>query len=179
MGEYELELKQAMSYLSRSKKVVFLGQAVEFPGTAMSSTLDGVDREKLIEMPVEEDLQMGIATGFALSGFIPVSIFPRWNFMLLAVNQIINHLDKLPLLLDTQSTPKVIIRTGIGSVYPLDPGPQHKGDFTDAFLSMCKNIEVIRLDNKEMIFPSYKKALLRNDGKSTLLIEWSDKYNDK
>ena len=179
MGKYQLELKRAMSYLGENKKVVFLGQAVEFPGTAMSSTLEEVDRDKLIEMPVEEDLQMGIATGFAMSGFIPVSIFPRWNFMLLAVNQIVNHLDKLPLLLDTKNAPKVIIRTGIGSVNPLDPGPQHKGDFTDAFLSMCENIEVIRLDNKEMIFPSYEKALLRDDGKSTLLIEWSDKYYDE
>jgi len=44
---------------------------------------------------------------------------------------------------------------------------------------MCENIEVIRLDNKEMIFPSYEKALLRDDGKSTLLIEWSDKYYDE
>ena len=176
MGGYQLELKRAMSYLAMNEKVVFLGQAVEFPGTAMSTTLEGIDKEKLIELPVEEDLQMGIATGMALSGMIPVSIFPRWNFMLLAVNQIVNHLDKLPELLTVNSGPKVIIRTGIGSINPLNPGPQHIGDFTEAFKNLCQNIDVIRLDSKEIIFPSYKRALERDDGVSTLLIEWSDKY---
>jgi pyruvate/2-oxoglutarate/acetoin dehydrogenase E1 component len=167
-----------MSYLAMTEKVVFLGQAVEFPGTAMTTTLEEIEKEKLIELPVEEDLQMGIATGMALSGMIPVSIFPRWNFLLLAVNQIVNHLDKLPELLKTDSCPKVIIRTGIGSINPLNPGPQHRGDFTEAFKALCQNIEIIRLDSKEMIFPAYKWALERDDGVSTLLIEWSDKYNE-
>jgi pyruvate/2-oxoglutarate/acetoin dehydrogenase E1 component len=178
MGGYQYELKRAMTYLAMNEKVVFLGQAVEFPGTAMSTTLEEIEKEKLIELPVEEDLQMGIATGMALSGMIPVSIFPRWNFMLLAVNQIVNHLDKLPELLTTDSCPKVIIRTGIGSINPLNPGPQHRGDFTEAFKALCQNIEIIRLDSKEMIFPAYKRALERDDGVSTLLIEWSDKYNE-
>jgi hypothetical protein len=29
-----------------------------------------------------------------------------------------------------------------------------------------------------MIFPEYKKAYDRTDGVSSLLVEWSDKYND-
>jgi hypothetical protein len=60
----------------------------------------------------------------------------------------------------------------------MDPGPQHKGDFTEAFKSMCKNIEVVRLDSADSIFPTYKKALDREDGVSTIIVEWSDKYND-
>jgi hypothetical protein len=79
-------------------------------------------------------------------------------------------------LLPVNSGPKVIIRTGIGSINPLNPGPQHRGDFTEAFKNLCQNIDVIRLDSKEIIFPSYKRALERDDGVSTLLIEWSDKY---
>ena len=72
--------------------------------------------------------------------------------------------------------PKVIIRTGIGSVNPLHPGPQHTGDFTEAFKLMCPNLNVVRLDNASMILPEYEKALERNDGVSSILIEWSDKY---
>ena len=178
MGIYQTELKRAMHYLAANEKVIFLGQAVAFPGTAMTTTLEDIEKSKLIELPVEEDMQMGISTGLALNGFIPVSIFPRWNFMLLAVNQIVNHLDKLSELLQKQNPPKVIIRTGIGSINPMDPGPQHKGDFTDPFRLMCANIEVVRLDSAELIFPSYKKALDRDDGVSTIIVEWSDKYND-
>ena len=167
-----------MQYLAEFENTRFIGQSVEVAGTAMRNTLLELDQSKLIELPVEEDFQMGLAVGMALTGLIPVSIFPRWNFLLLATNQIVNHLDKLKELTQSDNPGKVIIRTGIGSVNPLHPGPQHTGDFTDAFRLMCPHINVVRLDTADMIFAEYKKAYGRKDGVSTLLIEWSDKYND-
>ena len=172
------ELSKAMTYLGQQENAVFIGQSVEVAGTAMRNTLLDVGAEKLIELPVEEDFQMGIAIGLALTGLVPVSIFPRWNFLLLATNQIVNHLDKLKELTQLETPGKVIIRTGIGSENPLHPGPQHTGDFTEAFRLMCPHLNVVRLDSKEMIFDEYKKAYERNDGVSSILIEWSDKYND-
>ena len=172
------ELSRAMTYLGQQENAVFIGQSVEVAGTAMRNTLLDVGAEKLIELPVEEDFQMGIAIGMALSGLVPVSIFPRWNFLLLATNQIVNHLDKLKELTQLENPGKVIIRTGIGSENPLHPGPQHTGDFTEAFRLMCPHLNVVRLDSKEMIFDEYKKAYERKDGISSILIEWSDKYND-
>jgi hypothetical protein len=44
---------------------------------------------------------------------------------------------------------------------------------------MCTTIEVIRLDEPEQIFPAYERALLRDDGRSTLLVEHGDFYNEK
>lgn len=178
MGQYMDELSKAMTYLGQQENAVFIGQSVEVAGTAMRNTLLDVGAEKLIELPVEEDFQMGIAIGLALSGLVPVSIFPRWNFLLLATNQIVNHLDKLKELTQLNTPGKVIIRTGIGSENPLHPGPQHTGDFTEAFRLMCPHLNVVRLDSKEMIFDEYKKAYERKDGVSSILIEWSDKYND-
>jgi len=178
MGKYKHELKKAMEMLASHPKTIFLGQAIEYPGTAMQSTLENIEKVRLLEMPVEEDLQMGVSIGMALAGSIPISIFPRWNFLLLAVNQIVNHLDKLSELTQLAAPPKVIIRTGIGSINPLDPGPQHKGDFTQAFKHLCNNIDVIRLDDANIILPVYEHALNRKDGKSSLIIEWSDKYNE-
>ena len=178
MGIYISELTRSMEYLGQFDNTRYIGQAVEVAGTAMRNTLLSVPQTKLMEMPVEEDFQMGISIGLALTGFVPISIFPRWNFMLLATNQIVNHLDKLRELTQTNNPGKVIIRTGIGSIHPLHPGPQHTGDFTDAFRLMCPNLNVVRLDSPDMIFQEYKKAYEREDGLSTLLIEWSDKYND-
>lgn len=177
--KYFDELKRSMEFLAQDPRTLFLGQAVEVPGTAMSNTLKDVPRGKLLEVPVDEEMQMGMANGLAIAGHIPVSIFPRWNFLILAANQIVNHLDKFPLMSNGGYRPKVIIRTGIGSVRPLHPQHQHIGDFSEAFGSMCGNIEVIRLDEPEDIFPSYEKALIRTDGKSTLLVEWGDFYNEK
>ena len=178
MGKYFDELSKSMQYLAEFENTRFIGQSVEVAGTAMRNTLLELDQSKLIELPVEEDFQMGLAVGMALTGLVPVSIFPRWNFLLLATNQIVNHLDKLKELTQRDNPGKVIIRTGIGSVNPLHPGPQHTGDFTDAFKLMCPHINVVRLDTADMIFAEYKKAHDREDGVSTLLVEWSDKYND-
>lgn len=177
MSEYKLAMTRAMKQMSLNERVVFLGQAVSFPGTAMSGTLEGVPDNIKIELPVEEDSQMGLSIGLAYAGFIPVSIYPRWNFLLLATNQIVNHLDKVSKLSRLTSLPKVIIRTGIGSESPFHPGPQHTGDFTDAFRLMCENINVVRLDHADTIEREYSKALNRSDGVSTILVEWGDFYN--
>ena len=178
MGKYMDELTRAMEYLGKFDNTIFIGQSVEVAGTAMRNTLLNVDHNKLVEMPVDEDFQMGLATGMALTGLIPISIFPRWNFLLLATNQIVNHLDKLKEITQNKNPGKVIIRTGIGSVIPLHPGPQHTGDFTEAFRLMCSNLNIVRLDKTSVIFDEYQKAYERTDGVSSLLIEWSDKYND-
>lgn len=168
-----------MDYLAADPRVLFLGQAVACPGTAMTNTLKDVAMEKRLELPVAEEMQMGMSTGLALAGHIPVTIYPRWNFLLLAVNQMVSHLDKLPIMSTGGYKPKVIIRTGIGSERPLHPQHQHVGDFTDAIRLMCHNIDVIRLDEPEQVFPAYKMALERDDGRSTLLVEWGDFYNEK
>ena len=44
---------------------------------------------------------------------------------------------------------------------------------------MCTTIDVIKLYEPENIFPSYEKALNRNDGRSTILVEFGDNYNEK
>jgi pyruvate/2-oxoglutarate/acetoin dehydrogenase E1 component len=145
----------------------------------MSGTLKNVPRDRLLELPVAEEMQMGMSTGLALAGHVPVSIYPRWNFLLLAVNQVVNHLDKLPLMSNNGYRPKVIIRTGIGSQRPLHPQHQHIGDFTEAFRLMCRNIEVIRLEEPADIMPAYQKALEREDGMSTIVVEYGDYHHEK
>jgi pyruvate/2-oxoglutarate/acetoin dehydrogenase E1 component len=179
--KYFDELQRAMNWLGKKEDTIFLGQSIQFPGTAMTNTLNrgNVPESKLLEMPVNEDMQMGMTIGMSLNGLFPVSIFPRWNFLLLATNQIVNHLDKIPLQADVPYKPRLIIRTGIGSVRPLHPQYQHVGDFTDAFRMMCQNIDIIRLDEPEQIFDSYVKAYERTDGKPTIIVEWGDYYNEK
>jgi pyruvate/2-oxoglutarate/acetoin dehydrogenase E1 component len=175
--KYFDELKRSMEWLGEQNDTIFIGQAVEYAGTGMTNTLKDISTDKLMEMPVNEDMQMGITNGLAMNGYVPVSIYPRWNFLLLGVNQLINHLDKLPMISDYKT--KVIIRTAIGSERPLHPQWQHVGDYTEAFEKMLTNVEVIRLDEPEQIFEAYQKAYNRTDGKSTILVEWGDYYNEK
>ena len=179
MKKYFDELKRSMDFLGSKKKTLFIGQAVEVPGTAMSNTLKNISKKKLLELPVAEDMQMGMTLGLAMDGNIPISIFPRWNFLLYGVSQLVNHLDKFSVMSGNKLKPKMIIRTGIGSSRPLHPQFQHVGDFSDSIQKMCTTIEVIKLKEPRDIYRSYKKAYERKDGKNTILVEYGDFYNEK
>ena len=177
--KYASELKRSMDWLGNQPDTIFLGQAVEYPGTAMTNSLVDIDKSKLLEMPVNEDMQMGVTLGMALNGTTPISIFPRWNFLLLAANQLVNHVDKIKLMSDGGYKPKIIIRTSIGSQRPIHPQHQHIADYTGGFRAMCDFVDIIRLDEPEQIFEAYQHAYLRTDNRPTLLVEWGDFHNEK
>ena len=176
---YFEELKKAMNFLGGRNDTIFIGQAVSVPGTAMFNTLRELDLEKKIELPVFEDTQMGIALGMALTGKRVITIYPRWNFLLCATNQLVNHVDKFPIMTEGQVNPGLIIRTGVGSERPLFPGHQHIGNFSNAYRNMLETVEVIELREAADIVPAYKHAYNRTDKKSTLLVEFGDYYNEK
>lgn len=172
--KYFDQLKAAMSLLAEHPKTLFIGQAVEYEGTGLYDSLSHLPKNKKMELPVAEYLQCGLANGMAIEGMIPISTFPRWNFLLMGADQLVNHLDKFRIMSDEKCAPKVIIRVAVGSEYPVDPQCQHKGNFSNAFREMFKTIEVIELFEPEEIVPAYEKALNRTDGKSTILVEFAD-----
>lgn len=172
MTAYFDALVQAMSLCARHPRAIFLGQAVACEGTAMRRTLAHLDPALLLELPVMEDAQLGLSTGIALAGGLPITCYPRINFLLLAVNQLVLHLDKLPLYSDYR--PKVLVRTAVAHNSPMDPGPQHVGEF-EALDRLLETVEVHRLWRAEEIGPAYKHALEPGSG-SHLLIEYLEHY---
>lgn len=158
--------------LAAHPKAIFLGQNVEFDGNVMYAHLEGVPAEQRLELPVVEELQMGISTGLALQGFLPISLYPRCDFLLRAADQLINHLDKLCFMSQGQFNPKVIIRTRVGSVWPLNAGPQHTQDHSSAFKAMLNHVHVDKITEPEQIMPIYKAALKRD--RPTLIVEKLD-----
>ncbi len=172
---YKEELCKAMKLLSENPKTLLLGQTVKYGGTSMFHMLKDFSDERKIELPVAEEMQMGISLGLSLEGYIPISVYPRMDFLILAINQLVNHLDKCEEMSDGQFKPKVIIRTAIGSVEPLMPGVQHNQNHTEALRLMCTNIDVILLEEADQILSAYKKVL--ESDKSTILVEIPDLYN--
>jgi pyruvate/2-oxoglutarate/acetoin dehydrogenase E1 component len=165
--------------LAEHPKTIFIGQAVEYEGTGLYDSLKHLPSNKRIELPVAEYFQTGLANGIAIEGMIPVSTYPRWNFLLMGADQIVNHLDKFKTMSNGKLQPKVIIRVAVGSERPVDPQCQHKGNFSDAFRLMLKNTEVIELIEPEDILPAYEKALNRTDGVNTILVEFADFNKEK
>ena len=167
-------LTEAMKLCMDDSSTIFIGQQIVYYGNPMSKTIEGLPKDRMIETPVMEETQMGMSVGLAMSGHRVVSFYPRWDFLICAANQLVNHLDKLELMSDGEWTPNVIIRVGKGSDKPLDPGHQHKADYSDEFSSILKNIEVIKLDSADKILPAYKKALAEN--KPVILVEYPELY---
>lgn len=172
--KYIEEVQRGMNLLATHPKSIFVGQAVRYKGTAITHQVKHLPKEKLLEMPVAEEFQAGFTLGLALEGYIPISIYPRMNFIILAMNQIINHLDKWYEMCVEQINPKVIMKTIVGPEYPLDPGHQHKANYAQAFRDMATNIDVFELLYPHQVFPAYEKALQSH--KSTIIIEHGDLY---
>ena len=165
MTPYQEAINTSMLRLAKAG-AIFVGQSVAYDGAAIYHSLAGVPAAQRIEFPVAENLQLGYCTGLSLMGKLPVCIYPRVDFLLLAADQLVNHLDKLP---TWGWTPKVIIRARVGSRQPLDAGPQHTQDHTEAFRQMLQHVEVWRPTTPGQVEHSYRMAQA-SDG-STLIIE--------
>jgi pyruvate/2-oxoglutarate/acetoin dehydrogenase E1 component len=175
--KYKDQLIKSMEWLAEQEDTVFIGQSVSYSGNAIFNTLSTVAEEKRLEVPVFEEIQMGIATGMALEGYTPISCYPRFDFLMRAMDQLVNHLDKFQIMTDGEWKPRVIIRTSIGSTNPLNGGVQHTMDYTEALQSILGEVEIVLLDEPKDIMPEFRKAYEREG--STLLIEYGDHYNDK
>lgn len=158
--------------LAEHPKTLFVGQAVAYAGQRAFKSFDGVPMEKRLEMPVAEDFQMGFCTGLALGGYIPISFYPRWDFLILATNQLVNHLDKIPQTSDFK--PKMLIRTAVGGKRPLDPGPQHTQNYSRQYRQMLHTIPVFELHNEQHVVSTYKEAMEQSG--PVIVVEFMEKY---
>jgi pyruvate/2-oxoglutarate/acetoin dehydrogenase E1 component len=167
------ELTLSMTMLAEHPKTLFVGQSVAYDGQRAHKSFAGVPMERRIEMPICEDFTIGFCTGLALEGYIPVCFIPRWDFLVIAANQLINHLDKIPLMSSFRA--KVIIRTAVGAMKPLNPGHQHTQDHTRAFKLMLKTITILELGAAYQVVPAYHHAL--NYKGSFIVVEKMELYN--
>ncbi len=172
LSPYKDALTEAMTFLGEQDNIMFIGQQIVYAGNPMSTTLGNVSKDKMVELPVMEETQMGMTLGIAMTGKTVVTFYPRWDFIILAVNQLVNHIDKYELM--TGKRANILIRLGKGSDKPLDPGHQHKGNYFNEFKSMCPNIKFHDLQSTDDIVPAYKDAY--QNGGVHVLVEYPELY---
>ena len=165
--DFDRAVNEAMLMLAADERTLFVGQSVAYDGATMYHSLAGVPMEKRLEMPVIEDFQLGFCIGLSLKGRLPVCIYPRIDFLLLAMNQLVNHLDRFCEMGDFR--PKVIVRTRVGPTKPLNAGPQHSNNYAQAFDSMLRNVDVVELNHADDVMPCYREAVA--SPYSTLIVE--------
>ena len=143
---------RAMKLCMDNPSTIFIGQQIVYYGNPMSKTIEGLPKERMIETPVMEETQMGMTMGLN-DRTSSCYILSKMGFFNSCLNQLINHLDKLEAMSDGEWKPNVIVRVGKGSDKPLDPGHQHKADYTKQFKEMLTNATVEELKDPSDILP--------------------------
>jgi pyruvate dehydrogenase E1 component alpha subunit len=131
--KYKQAVVESMNMMAK-RGVIFVGYNVTHG--AAYGTLIGVPEDQLLETPVAENLMAGLAMGMSLEGFRPVLFFERHDFVLNAVDALVNQMDKIEQISDGQFNFPVIIRAVSGSVKPFYAGLTHTSNLTSLFDNM-------------------------------------------
>ena len=168
---YKEEITKANTQLALDPKTRFIGYGL-MKGRALG-TLKFVPDTQIIETPVAENLMMGIAIGMALTGLKPVVFIERMDFLMNAMDALVNHLDKVKDISKGEFDPKVIIRCIVGNKdKPLYTGATHVQNFGNALVEMLNNTSVYDLCDSKVVEGLYRIATER--AKNAIFIEYKD-----
>jgi len=165
--KYMEAVKQSMQMLAEKEGVIFIGYNIKY-GSHAYGTLTDVSEFQRLETPVAENLMTGLAMGMSLENIRPVLCFERHDFMLNALDALVNHLDKFEEMSEGQFHLRVIIRAIIGSKKPLYPGLQHTQDFTRIFKTLF-SFPILTPETSEAVLRDYEIA--RNAEGPCMVIE--------
>jgi len=173
-SSYHSEICKQMKLLAEIPNSMFIGQ--QCLSEDFYQTLKEIPTSKRTEMPVAEEMQLGISIGLAIEGYLPISIYQRMDFLPRACDQLVNHLDIIKELSRGLFSPKVIIRTTIGTDKPMDCGLQHKKDLIEGFRSLLRNISIYELTTPKEVKKYY--TIARKCKESIILVERQELYYD-
>ncbi|MEO8542821.1 MAG: transketolase C-terminal domain-containing protein [Burkholderiaceae bacterium] len=112
---YGTALLAAFEYLLENYPEVFvLGQGLWSPwyvGNSMTDLDKKFGVHRIIDTPVSESATTGAAIGAALAGMKPIVVHPRMDFMLYAMDAVVNQAAKWSHMFGGQAGPAVTIRS--------------------------------------------------------------------
>lgn len=111
-------IRQAlMEEMQRDKNVFVYGIGVPDKEAIFGSTKglqEKFGKDRVFDTPLSEDSLMGFGIGAAINGMRPINIHIRADFLLLAVNQIINVMASMEYVTNGQLKVPMVIRVIIG-----------------------------------------------------------------
>lgn len=173
---YKAALTEGTTRLVREQGYLIVGQGARDGGHGMASTISPDIHENCIELPVFEESQTGIALGMSLAGRNVMSIYPRFDFFISGLSQLINHSDKVREMSAGKFAPNLIFRVGVGAKVPLDAGPQHTNNYTNQMREMLTDIQVHELTKGSNPRQTFDEII--NSGGIHLMIEHYEYYGD-
>ena len=136
----ELKYKEALSEglvqaMEADERVFVMGIGVDDPKGIFGTTLAATRKfgpRRVFDIPIAEDGITGVAIGAALAGMRPVLVHARNDFMLLSMNELINHAAKWSYMSGGAMHVPLTIRAIIGRGW--GQGPQHSQSLEAFFM---------------------------------------------
>jgi pyruvate dehydrogenase E1 component beta subunit len=163
--------------LARDPNVLLMGEEIgKFEGSykVTAGLLAKYGPKRVVDTPIAEMGFIGLAAGAAMLGLRPVVEIMTINFILMAVDQVVNHASKIHYMFGGQARVPMVIRTPSGGIGQL--GATHSQSFENWF-AYCPGIKVVAPST-----PYDAKGLLRasiRDDDPVLFIESLPLYDTK
>jgi len=114
---YSEAINEAIFQLMEQDSSVFvMGLGVDGSGAVFSTTAKVAREfpERVIGIPLAENSLTGVALGAAVAGMRPIFTHQRMDFLLIAMDQIVNHLAKWEFMMAGKSNAPLTIRAIVG-----------------------------------------------------------------
>src|SRR5262245_51045510 len=121
--------------MARDLSVIVFGLDVDDPKAIQGTTrglLDKYGPERVFGTPLSEDAMTGAAVGMALAGLRPIHVHIRMDFLLLAMNQLVNVAAKTRYMYGGQVHLPLVVRAMIGKSW--GQGAQHSQGLHSMFM---------------------------------------------
>jgi hypothetical protein len=171
---FNISYKEAMNLAMKElgdEGAIFIGYNVA-KGDAMG-TLKEVSSEQKLETPVAENLMSGLAIGMSFEEFLPVLYFERHDFMMVAMDAIVNHIDKIERISHGEFKVPVIIRAVTADGGPFYSGITHSQDFTEV-LKAAVSFPVYDPKSGKEILEAFRNA--RDSKRPAIIVERKSRY---
>jgi len=120
--------------MDSDERLIVIGEGVPDPKSIFETTKglqDKFGKNRVFDMPLSENGLTGVCIGAALNGTPALMIHQRIDFVLLAMDQIINNAAKWHYMFNGQSTVPIVIRVIVGRGW--GQGPQHSQNLQALF----------------------------------------------
>ncbi len=181
-GTTEMTYREALRValreeLARDERVFLMGEEIGlFEGSykVTAGLLDEFGPERVVDTPIAEEGFVGAGVGAAMAGQRPVVEIMTLNFILVAMDQVINHAAKVRYMFGGEAGCPLVIRTPNGAGNQLTA--QHSQSF-DQYFAHAPGLKVL-----SPVAPADAKGLLKaaiRDDDPVLVIENLPLYLEK
>lgn len=143
--------------------VILFGLGVNDPGRVFGTTKGLVEKfgsARVFETPTAENCMTGVAVGAALAGLRPISVHQRFDFFLLAMDQIVNSAAKWNFMFGGQFSVPLVVRVIVGRGW--GQGPTHSQNF-QSWMTNIPGLKVVCPSSPQTAYDLMRTAIRDNN----------------